>query len=71
MQDSPREYMLARRTGMMGLGRRQQHLKVDWVPRGFRRDDGMAVSSQYMGMSHYIFPEGDLLIEVTPPATAQ
>lgn len=73
-ENSPREYTIAQHAGVLGMSRRRQSIKVDWRQSGFRRDDGEAVSKYGIGFGHMTFPEGELLIDITPlepPAARQ
>lgn len=64
--NGPREYAIARHSGVLGMSRTRQSLKVDWLPAGFRRNDGEAVSKYGIGFGHITFPEGELVLDIAP-----
>jgi hypothetical protein len=68
LDNGARDYIIARHSGVLGMSRNRQHVKVDWRPAGFRRDDGQAVSKYGIGFGNLTFPEGELVIDITPQA---
>jgi hypothetical protein len=64
--NGPREYAIAQRSGVLGMSRRRQSVKVDWLLTGFRRDDGETVSRYGIGFGNITIPEGQLVIDIAP-----
>lgn len=63
--NGPHEYAIAQHSGVLGMSRTRQSLKVDWLPAGFRRNDGEAVSKYGIGFGNITFPEGELVLDLT------
>jgi hypothetical protein len=63
--NGPREYAIARHSGVLGMSSNRQHIKVDWRPAGFRRDNGEAVPKYGIGFGNITFPEGELVLDIT------
>lgn len=63
--NGPREFAIARHSGVLGMSSNRQHIKVDWHPAGFRRDNGEAVPRYGIGFGNITFPEGELVLDIT------